>query len=660
MARKFPHIPASIRTGLALLAILMAVSIFGVSHDDAAAGAGAIENLSGCTTSHLERGDDSNFSDAISMPFSANFFGQTYDHIYVNNNGNVTFDSGLADYTPESLSGTSHKIIAPFWADVDTRGDASGVVTFGPTLFGGHAAFCVNWVNVGYYNSATDKLNSFQLLLVERADSGTGDFDILMNYDRVQWETGDADGGTDGLGGSSARMGYSNGVDVSFEYPGSGVNGAFLDSAPTGLAHNNRNSLVSGRYIFEVRNGAPPVGGSVSGTIYRADTQDVLPGAIVAVCTNVCSTTVANGAGFYSLTGLPEGDYTLYVYPPTVNEILRPHQSQPFHVAADDEITGKDVTLEVADLPAAGTTFIPNRNPNQAVPWIAWHAATTLQEESPSGLGTIFVEVLQNGSVIATFSLTEGPPGSTPGTSIYSGVMPDLAPHHGWVRVRKHVGNTIEEFDAWIDPSGAVKTVGGSPIEGATVTLYRSDSPAGPFTIVPDGNAIMSPTNRTNPDLTDINGAFGWDVTAGYYKVRAEKAGCTDPNNPQVTFVETTVLTIPPAVTDLDLRLNCPEPPFVWGNVNCADGITPLDALLVMAHAAGVSIGVSSQAIACPDVGDGVSIGGNIRTWGDVDCQGGVAAPDATKILQFIVGLAVPLSVQGCPALGAGVTLGPI
>jgi hypothetical protein len=86
--------------------------------------------------------------------------------------------------------------VAPFFGDVDTRAAASNVVTFGQTVtLDGHKAFCVDWAGVsgvGYYNEHTDKLNSFQLLLIDRSDVGAGDFDIEMNYDKVQWETGDA------------------------------------------------------------------------------------------------------------------------------------------------------------------------------------------------------------------------------------------------------------------------------------------------------------------------------------------------------------------------------------------------------------------------------------------------------------------------------------
>jgi len=61
--------------------------------------------------------------------------------------------------------------------------------------------------------------------------SGVGNFDIEYNYNKNQWETGDASGGNNSLGGTSAHMGYSNGSGnpgTSFELPGSGTPGSFL------------------------------------------------------------------------------------------------------------------------------------------------------------------------------------------------------------------------------------------------------------------------------------------------------------------------------------------------------------------------------------------------------------------------------------------------
>ncbi len=195
----------------------------------------------------------------VPLGFTINFFGVNYTHLYINNNGNVTFDDVLPDYTPFNLTTTGRVIMAPFFADVDTTGSGSGVVTYGTGMVDGRPAFGVNWINVGYFDANTDKLNSFQLVLIDRSDIAPGDFDMEFNYDQIQWETGDLNNGTNGLGGNSARVGYSNGSGdpgTFFEFPGSGVPGSFLDSnTTTGLIHNSLNSTQLGRYVFYVRSG---------------------------------------------------------------------------------------------------------------------------------------------------------------------------------------------------------------------------------------------------------------------------------------------------------------------------------------------------------------------------------------------------------------------
>ncbi len=149
--------------------------------------------------------------------------------------------------------------LAPFWADVDTSGQGSGLVTYGATQYNGDAAFCVLWPMVGYYDSHTDKRNDFQLLIVDRQDTGTDNFDFYFNYNQIQWETGDDSGGSDGLGGDCARAGYTNGTGKSgehYEVAGSGICGALLDkNSSTGLTQSSLNSSTKGQFIFQVRSG---------------------------------------------------------------------------------------------------------------------------------------------------------------------------------------------------------------------------------------------------------------------------------------------------------------------------------------------------------------------------------------------------------------------
>jgi len=196
----------------------------------------------------LDRNDDGSTGE-VPIGFVINFLGSSNATLYVNNNGNVTFGGPLSDYAPDPLNSLGMSIMAPYWADVDTRNSASGVVQYGTNLVDGNLAFGVDWVNVGYYAEYADKLLSCQLVIINRSDIGPGDFDMEFNYFKVQWEWGDASIGY------PPRAGYSDGTN-DYELPGSGVEGAFLDTnAATGLIYQSLNSSVPGRYIFFFRDG---------------------------------------------------------------------------------------------------------------------------------------------------------------------------------------------------------------------------------------------------------------------------------------------------------------------------------------------------------------------------------------------------------------------
>jgi hypothetical protein len=197
------------------------------------------------------------------LPFAINFFGSTHNSLYVNNNGNVTFDHFLSAYVPISLASVGGEIIAPFWADVDTRNTNSDVVRFGTNVVDGHNAFGVGWANVGYFVrgvGGADKLLSCQLVIIDRSDIAANDFDMEFNYDRVEWQWGDVSIGY------PPRAGYADGGTNSFELPGSADGGTFIDpNFDTGLIYHGldgpRTNLlsrpVSGRYRFSFRNGEP-------------------------------------------------------------------------------------------------------------------------------------------------------------------------------------------------------------------------------------------------------------------------------------------------------------------------------------------------------------------------------------------------------------------
>ena len=535
-------------------------------------GTGAIAYSDGCAGNALPRNDDGSYG-PYPLSFPIGFFGTTYASVFVNNNGNVTFDGPMSTYTPFPLTTTNRVVIAPFFGDVDTRSPSSSVVTWGTTTFAGRPAFCVLWadVGVGYYSVQTDKLNSFQLLLVDRSDIGPGDFDIVMNYDQVQWETGQASGGVDGLGGASARVGYSNGDPASsLELSGSAVNGALPDSSPGGLVHGSRGSTQLGRYIFPVRNGRPPAGGGIGGQVTGPNGAPVV-GGLVQVCPSGGGSCVWNGftgsLGLFDATGIADGVYSVTAFPPAGSTLVP--RSVVVAVTGGEHV-GADIRLEGPKPPPPGTTISPSAPGGDGVPIVYWHDPLTLRTQGCAG-GTATYAITNIPDIYALGSLTEGPAG------VYTATVPPLAPAHGvaTVGITIHCPAGTDEhvlFDLYIDPSGVVETTTGQPLPDATVTLYRADASTGPYTAVPAGSAIMAPSNRNNPDTTDAAGRFGWNVITGYYRVRASHSGCHAPGDPSQPFAESDVLQIPPAVFDLQLRLACPDtvPPITTASASAA------------------------------------------------------------------------------------------
>ncbi|XP_073684023.1 IgGFc-binding protein [Garra rufa] len=124
------------------------------------------------------------------------FFGQTYSQIHVNNNGHLTFDESFYSSSPHQFPGYGQKdIIAPFWTDIDDRGN--GVISYrqytsGSVLtqatqdinqyfpdlsFSATWVFVATWDRVAYFPySGTE--TSFQVVLIS---DGHYTF-ILMNY----------------------------------------------------------------------------------------------------------------------------------------------------------------------------------------------------------------------------------------------------------------------------------------------------------------------------------------------------------------------------------------------------------------------------------------------------------------------------------------------
>lgn len=200
--------------------------------------------------------NDDGFSGPISLPFSLNLFGTTYNQFWANNNGNISFGGGIAAFTPNGPTGATQPLISPFFADVDTRNSGSGVMYLNAS---NPNQVVATWDGVGYYNSAADKLDFFQLVLNNPNAIPAGEGAIGFFYGTMQWEVGGASGGTDGLcAGTSFQAGTCTPAAVGF---GDGLGNAQIlqGSINPGIA-----GVVNDKYIwFDLQNGTPvPVSNS--------------------------------------------------------------------------------------------------------------------------------------------------------------------------------------------------------------------------------------------------------------------------------------------------------------------------------------------------------------------------------------------------------------
>lgn len=192
----------------------------------------------------LFRNDDGS-SPAISLatafPAGLNFFGTTHTSVYVNTNGNLTFGGAQSTYTPcpiplsvatcDEFLFTPRPMIAPFWADIDTRhppenvtgcavpSESAGTCSGGDNSVWWHleeGRMIVTWHNGRYFTFGCNSMDlrvNFQLILtgVPSCGGGATDFDVEFRYNRCEWETGNASGGTNGFGGTPAQAGFDSG-----------------------------------------------------------------------------------------------------------------------------------------------------------------------------------------------------------------------------------------------------------------------------------------------------------------------------------------------------------------------------------------------------------------------------------------------------------------
>ena len=127
------------------------------------------------TTNGTANSDDGTTS-AIKLPFNVTLYGKTYNTIYINVNGLVSFGAPVTGpYFSDSPS-SDVAYVAPFWSDIDVT--HAGNITYNVTA----SQIIITWNKVPGYSQGSDptEFNTFSLIM-----TNTGKFAFV--YGNLQW-----------------------------------------------------------------------------------------------------------------------------------------------------------------------------------------------------------------------------------------------------------------------------------------------------------------------------------------------------------------------------------------------------------------------------------------------------------------------------------------
>lgn len=144
------------------------------------------------------------------------FFGTDYTSVYINSNGNLTFDSPNTSYTPSGISGFAEPMIAPLFTDINiASGSATGTNNIYWDLDAANGVFTVTWLGVDPYSGGGE--NTFQVRITSLPGGGS---DIEFIYEDIQFSSG---------GSGQATAGITDGGANDYELTGSGNGTAVLN-----------------------------------------------------------------------------------------------------------------------------------------------------------------------------------------------------------------------------------------------------------------------------------------------------------------------------------------------------------------------------------------------------------------------------------------------
>ncbi|XP_019617517.1 PREDICTED: uncharacterized protein LOC109464868 [Branchiostoma belcheri] len=182
--------------------------------------------------------DSTSGPQALSTAFP--FFGNTYNELFVNTNGDISFGVAVTSYTPRPFPVTNNRVLAVYFTDIKTsNGGRSGYIYHRETTDAAilaratgdiqtafpadHGSFVATWVyiatwhEVGLYDESGyggNLRNTFQLVLIT---DGQKSF-TLYNYARIDFLQGETNGGNGatGTGPNPAQVGINGGNGVHY------------------------------------------------------------------------------------------------------------------------------------------------------------------------------------------------------------------------------------------------------------------------------------------------------------------------------------------------------------------------------------------------------------------------------------------------------------
>ena len=201
----------------------------------------------------------------IKLPFTFCFYGQNFDTVYINNNGNISFIKPITAFVSGAFPfGTDTLMIAPFYSDIDTR-------MSGGSFFGNGIVYykitpthmIVKWDAVGYQGFDVDFFNTFQLIITNGTDPILPEGNnVSFCYNDMGWASSEVSGGGwGGWNGIPATIGVNKGNKIDFaqfgrfNLPGDDYTGPLTNT--NGLYWLNGKSFIFNTCV--TGNNIPPV-----------------------------------------------------------------------------------------------------------------------------------------------------------------------------------------------------------------------------------------------------------------------------------------------------------------------------------------------------------------------------------------------------------------